>query len=177
MLGSRGPTATTTTAPETPTTNWDTETTTTTAAPPNERGAIPKKLGEEAGWTDDSDDSKVSFAIDKITVDSRCDEYGEKPKGHTVVLDIRITTGEAGDALDAIAATINPYSFQVIGSDGVSKPAEEGLCKPESLTQLPTDYGPHQKYRGQIELDVPAKSGILVLAMSMEDITGWEWRF
>lgn len=73
------------------------ETTTTTQPRPltNERGFVPKKLGDNSCYGSTESDpcaSGVTFAIDKIVVDPPCDEFGERSR-HTLVLSLRVATG------------------------------------------------------------------------------------
>lgn len=50
----------------------------------NAQGRIPKKLGEAAGFTTaDGTTQVVTFSIDKIAVDPKCDEYMPRTAGST----------------------------------------------------------------------------------------------
>lgn len=129
----------------------------------NERGNIPKKLKEEAGLIHERGDSSVVFAIDEIKVDPECREYGVKPdKGHTLLLHVRVATGDEADANDAMSLLLSPCNFAELGSDGVTSPASSGMCT-DPDEYLPMQFGMNQKYRGTIEVVVPEASGTLIL--------------
>lgn len=147
----------------------------------NAQGRIPKKLGEAAGFTgQDGKTPAVTFSIDKIAVDPKCDEYMNRAAGtHTLVLDVRVATEQLSpeDAAQ-LGATINPFAFQTV-ADGVTAPVNAGSCKVMSLKRLPNTWASNSKYTGQIELEVPAKSGTLALIPG--GLTnaggGWEWQY
>lgn len=139
----------------------------------NERGNIPKKLKEEAGLIHERGDSSVVFAIDEIKVDPECREYGVKPdKGHTLLLHVRVATGDEADANDAMSLLLSPCNFAELGSDGVTSPASSGMCT-DPDEYLPMQFGMNQKYRGMIEVVVPEVSGTLIL--TNYGGRGWEW--
>ncbi|OLT45217.1 hypothetical protein BJF85_02200 [Saccharomonospora sp. CUA-673] len=148
----------------------------------NERNYLPMNLGDEA-WTgpvgDEGGSSGTSFTIDRIDVDPGCDAYGMPPEsGHTLVLHVRVATGD--DQLTAMDAssTLNPYNFVEIDSSGVSHGAEFGACTAHEKA-LPMNFGVNQKYSGTIELIVPEASGSLALdpGMAMNGPAGWEWTY
>lgn len=147
----------------------------------NDQGRLPKKLGEAASMTaDDGKTQVVTFSIDKITVDPKCDQYMTRQAGtHTLVLDIRVATQELDPAEAAqLAGTINPFSFQAV-TDGVTNPVGIGSCKATSLKQLPYVWASHSKYVGQIELEVPTAKGTLALVPGGLNRVGggWEWQY
>lgn len=156
---------------------------TTTEAPvpqTNERGFRPKELGERAcyGPVDaDGCGSGVTFSIDKIVVDPPCVDYGQR-SGHTLVLSLRVATGTDSAAIQDAGAVFNPFSFIVIGKNGVSQSADVGMCV--DATNSPNTYGPNQKYAFKIELDVPVAHGALALQpgiVGADGTGGWEWAF
>lgn len=141
----------------------------------NERGHLVKKLGQKAGLGEGK--GSVTFAIDRVTVDPPCEEYGEKPtSGHTLVLDIRVATGNDPDIASAVSFLLDISNFAELSRDGVTRPAEDGYCATTD-DGLPETYGVNQKYRGQIELVVPEANGTLILANEMSNAGGWEWRY
>jgi hypothetical protein len=158
-----------------------TPTTTTEAAPPtNERGFIPVKVGEQSCYGPMDSTScagGVTFSIDKIAIDPPCSEFGSRT-AHTLLLSMRVTTGTNGSALDTASGVFNPFSFVVIGKNGVTQKADFGTCTEASDT--PNTYGPNQKYAFKIELEVPVVHGSLALQPGIigEDGSGgWEWTF
>ncbi|MEV7548693.1 hypothetical protein AB0N89_03610 [Amycolatopsis sp. NPDC089917] len=148
----------------------------------NAQGRIPKKLGEAAGFTGrDGKTQSVTFSIDKIAVNPKCDPYMKADAGkHTLVLDVRVATNQLSpeDAIQ-LGATINPFSFQTVTPDGVTTPVEFGMCKGSSLKSLPTTWASNSKYSGQMELQVTAKSGVLALIPGGFGNAGggWEWTY
>jgi hypothetical protein len=149
----------------------------------NERGFVVKKLGEPAcfGGAGKDCEGGVSFAIDKIEVDPKCTEYGSHPdNGHTVLLHLRVATGDDADVIDRVGGIINPFSFVEIGKDGVTRDTSFGMCADPSANQLPDTYGPNQKYQGVMDLEVTEASGIIALQLmgAEEDgQRGWEWTY
>lgn len=144
----------------------------------NERGNLVKKLGEEAGYgsTDPNDPGNVTFTIDKVEVDPPCDEFGEAPEaGHTLLLHLRVATGSDPQVATMLPALFYPGAFSALTNDGVTKPAELGMCTGFD-DQMPMQYGTAQKYTGTIELVVPEASGTLIMnAAGMSQ--GWEWEY
>lgn len=142
-----------------------------------------KKLGEPAcfGGAGKDCEGGVSFAIDKIEVDPKCTEYGSHPdNGHTVLLHLRVATGDDADVIDRVGGIINPFSFVEIGKDGVTRDTSFGMCADPSANQLPDTYGPNQKYQGVMDLEVTEASGIIALQLmgAEEDgQRGWEWTY
>lgn len=166
-------------SPQLPSTSADTSSTTPSVAKPNvnERGLIPKSLGEEAGLTDESGVTVATFAIDTVTVDPPCQEYSPKPdSGHTLLLEVRVSTADDSESLTYLAGLLNPFTFSEIGADGVTRTAQAGTCT-DFARSLPSQYGVNQKYAGTIELVVPEASGALALQQSMTNTGGWEWKY
>lgn len=143
----------------------------------NERGLIPKTLGQEAGLTNEKGEPTATFAIDTVTVDPPCHEYGSKPdSGHTLLLAVRVATNGDAEAAGYMALLINPYSFAEVGADGVTRSAQLGNCT-DYTKNLPGQFGVNQKYAGTIELVVPEASGVLTLQDQMGGSNGWEWTY
>lgn len=158
------------------------ETTTTEEPEPltNERGFMPTELGAESCFgplESETCEGGVTFSLDKIVVDPPCSEFGQRT-AHTLVLHLRVATGTDTDSIQQAGLIFNPFSFIVIGKNGVSQKAEFGICT--EPTNTPNTYGPNQKYAFTIELDVPVAHGTLALQPGIigEDGTGgWEWTF
>ncbi|WP_232211885.1 hypothetical protein [Saccharomonospora halophila] len=147
----------------------------------NERGNLVKSLGEEAGVfpRGEGPDSpgSVTFAIDEIDVDPECGEYGQAPdEGHTLILHVRVATGDDREIAQRLSGVLNPFNFAEIGEDGVTRPAEAGMCT-DSSRGLPMNFGPNQQYKGVVEIVVPEASGILTLTTPVADAGGWEWTY
>lgn len=141
----------------------------------NERGYIPKELGEEAGYgSDPASPSATVFVIDEVDINPPCHEYGiPNEGGETLLLHVRVATGDDKVALTALPGVLNPFSFAELTEDGVTKKSQIGMCT-DPTDVLPSNYGANQKYQGTIELVVPEASGMLVL----DDFNGgWEWTY
>jgi hypothetical protein len=157
-----------------------------TTAPPsgparNERGLIPTKLGETAGFgapEEAPDQARATFSIDSVEVDPPCDEYGIRPdSGHTLLLAVRAATSSDQESAQTLSFVLNPLNFVEIGKDGVTRPAQLGSCIDISR-YLPLEFGINQRYSGVIELVVPEASGILALQDTWIDGGGgWEWKY
>lgn len=149
----------------------------------NERGFVVKQLGEMAcfGGAGKDCEGGVSFAIDQVEVDPQCAEFGSHPdNGHTLLLHLRIATGNDVNVVDRVGGIINPFSFVEIDKDGVTRDASFGMCADPSTNRLPDTYGPNQQYQGVMDLEVTEASGIVALQlMSVEEDgqRGWEWTY
>lgn len=149
----------------------------------NERGFVVKQLGELACFGGAGKDCAggVSFSIDKVEVDPPCTEFGSHPdNGHTLLLHLRVATGDDDTVVDQVGGIINPFSFVEIGKDGVTRDTSFGMCADPSTNQLPDTYGPNQKYQGVMDLEVPEASGVIALQLmgAEEDgQRGWEWTY
>lgn len=146
----------------------------------NERGYLVKEIGEKAGWagTPGDSDGAVTFALDKIVVDPPCHEYGQPPEsGHTLLLHVRVATGNDRDTAMAAAGVLNPFNFAEVGKDGITRDADIGMCT-DPQRGLSADYGINQKYAGTIEIVMPEANGSLILKdQSMTGPGGWEWSY
>ncbi|HEX6361001.1 hypothetical protein [Actinophytocola sp.] len=149
----------------------------------NERGLIVKQLGELAcfGGAGKNCDGGVSFAVDQVEVDPPCGEFGSHPEnGHTLLLHLRIATGNDLKVVDRVGGVINPFNFVEIGKDGVTRDTSFGMCADPTTNNLPDTYGPNQQYQGVMDLEVTEGSGIIALQlMSAEEDgqRGWEWTY
>jgi hypothetical protein len=149
----------------------------------NDRGFVVKGLGEPACFGGAGNDCAggVSFAIDQVDVDPPCAEYGSHPEnGHTLVLHLRVATGDDTKVVDRVSGVINPFSFVEIGKDGVTRDTSFGMCVDPATNQLPNTYGPNQQYQGVMDLEVPEASGTIALqlmALEEDGRRGWEWTY
>lgn len=148
----------------------------------NERGNIPKELGQRAGFgsQDWDDPAGVTFSLDKVEIDPPCaNTYATPPEnGHTLLLHFRVATGDNPEYAKTTGSVLNPFNFFEITNDGLSEQARAGTCATEQGEQLPYNYGPNQKYKGTIEIVVPEASGTLVLTLpQMANGGGWEWHY
>lgn len=151
----------------------------TTQATPtvNERGNIPKELGELAGFGSSDEPDQNTFAITQIAVDPPCSPEGTAPKsGHTVLLELEVKTGADAERAAQLGRILTPGFFSVVGPDGTEHDAWPGECTDPSHN-LPEEFGAGQKYSGTVELRVPAKTGTLILAGNMDNAGGWEWTY
>lgn len=144
----------------------------------NDRGLIPKKLGQDGGLTGtDGKQLVAGFAIDKVQVDPPCSEYGTPPAaGHTLLLSVSVATGNDQAAAEELSFLLNGGNFVEIGADGVTRPSQFGSCT-DAMVTLPGMFGVNQKYSGQIEVVVPEASGTLALTYPGADSGGWEWQY
>ena len=146
------------------------------------RGNLVKVLGQEAGFCTDTDCNQVgaTFTIDAITVDLPCtNEYSEPAEnGHLVSIAMRAATSP--DMPDDMFLYFSPSDFKVIGADGLTV-GNLGTfaafsCLDDSEMFPQEELGRGQQYAGQIVLDSPTPSGVLIYAPSGSG-TGWEWQF
>jgi hypothetical protein len=152
--------------------------------PLNSHGHLDKRLGENAGIGDPKDPNNpnaqwsLTFTVDSITVDPKCDSGFTQPaqNGHYIAIGIRAATGT--NYTNDMYVTFNAADFQVIGPDGVTRSDVQGSaysCLKDSETFTSNPLGPGQKYSGVVVIDSPVTSGSLIYAPGGTD--GWEWKF
>jgi hypothetical protein len=166
---------------------------TTTAAPPpattpagpstNAHGLVEKAIGQQAGLLNlDTNESWLTFSIDAITPNFKCtSDYVKPPENGTfVALQLRVSTGTMPSDIGSFS--FNPTDFDFIGPDNITVtnvdtfPAFTCLDDGQKFTQ--DSLGSGQQYVGQIVLDVPASSGVIVYKpYVLSDNGGWEWKF
>ncbi|WP_258905276.1 hypothetical protein [Actinokineospora sp. UTMC 2448] len=160
--------------PEATTTTTTTPTTTKPAT--SERGNVPKKLGEEAGVTNEDGATMLTFTLDSIDKSGRCTgEFAEKPEnGHFLILHLRVTTAAEFDEMVA-AGMFNPYDFAVVGPDGVTETNLSTVATYSCLNEsAPLALAPGSKYRFSIVLDSRSTKGVLTYRPGFM-ASGWEW--
>lgn len=144
----------------------------------NARGNIPKRIGQLAGFGEAKSPTQNTFAINRITVDPPCWARGTRPgSGHTVLLQVTVTTGNDRDRAAELGRTLRPAFFSQISTDGgVEHGAWPGHCT-DARHNLPETFGTNRDYSGTIELQVPHPTGTLILAASLDNAGGWEWDY
>jgi len=156
-----------------------------TASATTPRGAVAKDLGDPAGVCADeacAHDALI-FTVDKIQVDPTCTEpYAEPPEnGHYIAVSMSIeTTTDFTDDL-SFMVDFSPFSFDIVGPDGVTEPGDPGMGVYMCLRSsgfLPLEgLAPASRYVGVVVLDSRHTKGTLVLRMPGDPTGGWEWTF
>lgn len=153
----------------------------------SERGSVPKKVGELAGLCAKDPCVKselaVEFTVDRIQVDPTCTRpYAPPPdNGHYIALSLTINTTAAFTKDMAYLFDFSPFSFEVVGPDGVTEASDPGYGVFGCLDG--TDFvpvggmTPSSRYKGVVVLDSKHTSGIIVLRMPGDPSGGWEWAF
>jgi hypothetical protein len=148
----------------------------------NQRGNIPKALGQEAGLghpTDPNAPWAFTFAVDSITVDPQCTSgYADPPaNGHYIAINVRATTSP--DLPSDWYIQVNPDYFKVVGPDGITKDSLGGnswSCLSDAEAFTLDVLGPGQQYAGAVVIDSPVANGSLIYSLPGGE-TGWEWQF
>lgn len=152
--------------------------TSTGATAPGE--PLVKKLGERAAIATADKQPLISFVVEDITLDKKCEtSYARKAQhGHFVMVSIRAQTTAAFPQNTRLI--INPYDFSIIGTDQIT---ENGLatsaalsCMPPSQLMPNTPYEPSKTYTGIIVLDTENPSGTLLYRPTF-GASGWAWRY
>lgn len=151
----------------------------------SERGAVPKKVGETAGLCADETctDNVLEFTVDKIQVDPTCTEpYAPPPdNGHYIALSMTISTTNEFTEDMAYMVDFSPFSFEVVGPDGLTETSDPGYgvygCLDGSDFLPMGGLAPSSKYVGVVVLDSKYDKGIIVLRIPGDPTSGWEWSF
>jgi hypothetical protein len=143
------------------------------------RGLLIKKVGQPAGFTNQSGAITATFVVDKITVNGKCtNKYAQKPEhGHFVIVEMRVETTSNLSPDEYLS--ISPSEWSIVGPDGVTEsslgtgPAYSCL---DQKDQFPgQQFTPASKYRGTLALDTANTSGNLLYRPLGGG--GWEWTF
>jgi hypothetical protein len=171
-----GPPPSTSAAPATPTSSYG-------SAVRNERGNLPKAIGQPAGtFAPDNTTITLDFRVDAIRQNQECaaETYSEDPiNGQFLALDVYAKTTPAykvgQDDPQLLAAG---YSWSVVTADGVRHTVDTDAawaCSPASRKNL-DNLTPSVTVTGTVYLDTPADltGGVVVLRSPASD-GGWEW--
>jgi hypothetical protein len=162
----------------------------TTSSPPpgpprSPRGNLIKAFGEEAGYcsaTTECNPSnvEVTFAIDSVTVNPKCDTGFAHPPENGTLLAVALRVATATTLPPDLYTSFSAFDFQIIGQDGLTvsnlATAATYSCLNPSETFTSGQLRPGQKYAGTILLDSPSPTGTLIYAPANSSI-GWEWQF
>ncbi|RZS37114.1 hypothetical protein EV193_106352 [Herbihabitans rhizosphaerae] len=165
---------------ERPTTRPAPTTTTTPSRPnSNQRGNVPKRVGEQDSLSDRQGNVAATFTLTKIEKDARCtNRYASKPEnGHFVVLTFEVNTSQQYSK-QVTPSVLSSYEMSVLGPDGVTETnvhtAPTYGCR--TGRTAPYDLAPASKYVFEVVLDVKNTTGILQYRpILMRGEGGWEW--
>jgi hypothetical protein len=138
---------------------------------------ISKTPGQKGGvycpdGSTSADDCAVVFSLDKITVSPKCSRHGTKADAGntTLVLSFTVAVGSDTEAAAELLSVFNPFSFQVRKGE-LTRDATPGYC---TDTRIPNAFGVGQKYKFDLEIQVPEPSGVLMLTNGPG---GWTWTY
>jgi hypothetical protein len=149
----------------------------------NERGNIPKRVGDQALIITADGREAVRFTVTKIQPGFKCNsDYPDKSKnGQYVAIWMDITTTKAvkfDSDNDNDVSYFNTDDWQVIGPDGTTENDSSGngySCAKDSEA-LPTQIEGAKHVKGVVVVDTKYKHGHLALIQDYSD-SGWEWDF
>lgn len=145
----------------------------------NERGNLPKKLGESAGIIAENGKRLVTFKVTDYSETVKCtEEFAEKAEnGSLVALKISVKTEPelANDINQEI--TFDSFLWKYIDADGKTFNGDLGnmstySCLPAKDT-LPDSIGPAEQAEGWALFDLPSTDGTLIYAYF--GTSGWEY--
>ncbi|MCA1707049.1 MAG: hypothetical protein LC808_28795 [Actinobacteria bacterium] len=112
----------------------------------------------------------MRVVVENIAVDPECDEYKPPPRrGHRVVIALTVETSPTFDPV-----TIPPptwYEWSTISPDGVSEGQLSTYYGCHDTEDLPSEFRPAAKYRGEVTLDTANAGGRVVLG----DLFAWDY--
>lgn len=146
----------------------------------NERGNVPRQLGEPAGVRASGVPGAppvLAFTVEEIVVDPVCENEDKPVNGRFVALDMEIVT--TPDLDPRVPTSFTEEQFRFIGPDGAPFEPEDSnaaKCLDPKVYVPNMRFPPGVEYRGWLVLDVPAGSGSVVY--TPDGATGgWEWQF
>lgn len=152
----------------------------TTTATRNERGNIPKVIGERAAIVD-STGTLAEFFVDAISVGDDCtgSQSTASENGQFVTLTVRVQTYPAlADSFPPIFS-LTQSEIDILDPQGVRQNSaftEASLDCLAPQDQLPYDIGPGQTASGRIVVDSQYPAGYLVVSLGGVQ-GGWEYSF
>ncbi|WP_130345696.1 hypothetical protein [Herbihabitans rhizosphaerae] len=156
----------------------DLTTTPSKALATNARGNLPKKIGEESGFSDREGGHFATFKLTKIEKSAKCADASIKPSnGQFMVLTFEIAT-TAEFSTRSTPSLFNPLDFSVLGLNGVAdtEVATPGTYGCRAAKKLPYNLAPSSKYVFEIVLDTKATSGAVQYRPPLAADYGWEWQ-
>lgn len=149
----------------------------------NERGNLPKKVGDQAVIVDGNGNEAVRLTVTKIQTHFKCTSSGAEKSKHgqfvAIWMDVQTTKAVDFNSDDsAVVPYFNTDDWQVIGLDGTTENDSDGnsdYCAKDSET-LPTQIEGAKHYKGVVVVDTKYKHGHLALIQDYSD-SGWEWDF
>lgn len=147
------------------------------------RGNLIKKLGQRAGFSNESGVDWVSFTINSIEPVTCTEPYASAPvNGHLLAVDMSIVSTPEFASANYPVFAVSPYDFRYIDPatgttfNGSLATVATYSCLPSAAILPSAGIGPDQKVTGKVILDLPATSGTLVLSQ-MGGPGGWEYTF
>ncbi|TKJ35171.1 hypothetical protein [Blastococcus sp. CCUG 61487] len=146
----------------------------------NERGNVPRQLGELAGVRPGGAPGaapQAAIRVEQIVVDPECESEEVPVNGRFVALEMSVLT--TPDLDPRVPMSFTEERFSVLAPDGTSITTEDSNasdCLDPEVFVPNMRFPAGVEYRGWLVLDVPVGSGTVVY--SPPGATGgWEWQF
>lgn len=142
----------------------------TPSATRSDRGNLIKEMGQASAWLNADKEPEVNFRVDWIKADPKCtDDYFPKPaKGMNrieVHLTVETTKALAGSDYSP-EITFSPFLWKYVDANGQTYGgdlmAANGITCESKANPLPNEFGPAEKGKGWIMMDVPDLEGTLI---------------
>lgn len=136
-------------------------------------GMLLKQIGRVAEYgeseTSPRDHWAIRVVVEKIEVDPVCPHKPEPERGHRVVVTLSAQTSAYFDP--ATMAAPQWYRWSTVSPDGISEASLSAYNPCHPKVQLPPDFRPEAKYRGEVDVDTANPSGRIVF----NDSFAWDY--
>lgn len=149
----------------------------------NDRGQLPKKLGEAAAIVGDDGERELEFTVTGFEF-VKCSKYAGDLNGHALAAHVEVkTTGDFYGPIDVNGVpgliSFEAYYWRGYESDGTRmndlNSSTIQNCFDSRAKLLPDSIGKGEKAKGMVLLDVTTKTG--EVAFDPYGDGGWVWKY
>ncbi|MGP9781842.1 hypothetical protein ACT3UQ_05205 [Glutamicibacter sp. AOP12-B1-11] len=136
----------------------------------SDRGNLVKEMGQASSWLNAAKEPTVNFRVDWIKANATCnDDYFPEPAKGMKRIEVHLTvetTKALADGEYSPTITFSPFLWKYIDANGQTYGgdimAADGIRCESKPNPLPDEFGPAEKGKGWIMMDVPDLEGTLI---------------